>query len=166
MYKLTFGFYNTTGLSHVPKLLLSDDTIINNAVVLDNFERNGYYGFLLNMPDQFQGFVLFLGSDDSEPAIFAINPQEVENPDVKTSTVRSSGQGTIDFPVVVNSSQNVPLSDVAVWMTSDQLGTTIVAGVLMTNAQGQVDFLLNPGPYWMWRRHSTYSFVNPQRIEV
>lgn len=166
MYNLTYGFYGVQGTTYVPKLLAVDNTIINNAVVVASFAREDYFGFTLSMPDSYQGFVLFQGDDNSDGAIFAINPQETEYSDVKTSLVRGTGTGSVDFPVIVRSRENVPLSNVEVWITTDALGVNIIAGVMMTDANGSTHFLLNSGDYYLWRRHNTYTFINPQRITV
>jgi hypothetical protein len=53
-----------------------------------------------------------------------------------------------------------PIDGVSVNVTTDELGTNIIAqGV--SNALGQVVFYLDPGTYYMWSYRSGYMFANP-----
>lgn len=50
-----------------------------------------------------------------------------------------------------------PLAGADVWVTSDSLGRTRVAGVLQTDAQGNVRFMLtNLSTYYVWLQHPQF----------
>jgi hypothetical protein len=57
------------------------------------------------------------------------------------------------------------LDGVDVWITTDILGTDIVARGY-TNALGKVTFYLDPGTYYVWKSLSGYTFVNPESKTV
>lgn len=87
---LTLGAANT-GLTLTPTLRNSDGTLAAGMVVVQNFEvavGSGSYYFEATIPDGHRGYVQFL-SGATFKAKTVVSAQEVENPDVKTST-RSS----------------------------------------------------------------------------
>jgi hypothetical protein len=53
-----------------------------------------------------------------------------------------------------------------VWITSDIAGTKLVAGTLTTNAQGNVNFWLDGGTYYVWVQAAGRNFTNPTTITV
>jgi hypothetical protein len=57
---------------------------------------------------------------------------------------------------------------IAVWITSDEAGTTVVAGPQYTLASGYVaeSWLLDAGTYYAWLQLSGANFTNPTQIEV
>jgi hypothetical protein len=59
-----------------------------------------------------------------------------------------------------------PQDGVEVWITSDEAGTKLVAGTLTTNAQGNANFWLDSGTYYVWVQHSAGNFTNPTTITV
>jgi len=61
---------------------------------------------------------------------------------------------------------DVPLQGCDVWVTSDEAGTTVVAGTLQTNASGKVTFYLDAGTYYVWQQKTGYNFTNPDTLVV
>jgi hypothetical protein len=76
-----------------------------------------------------------------------------------------AGLGAIACVVTVTVSA-VALQDCDVWVTSDEAGTTVVAGTLQTNASGQVTFYLDAGTYYVWQQKDGYNFTNPDTLIV
>lgn len=62
----------------------------------------------------------------------------------------SSGPGADEVTITVTVAGN-PVADADVWITSDAAGTTVVAGTLQTDSNGQATFLLDAGStYYLW----------------
>lgn len=59
-----------------------------------------------------------------------------------------------------------PIDGVEVWITTDEAGSNVVAGTLVTDALGEVEFMLDAGDYYAWRQKAGYNFTNPQSITV
>jgi hypothetical protein len=53
-----------------------------------------------------------------------------------------------------------------VWITSDIAGAKLVAGTLTTNSQGNVNFWLDSGTYYVWVQAAGQNFTNPTTITV
>jgi hypothetical protein len=59
-----------------------------------------------------------------------------------------------------------PLDGVAVWVTTDEAGSNVVASGT-SNSSGQVTFMLDAGTtYYIWRQLSGYNFTNPDEEEA
>lgn len=54
----------------------------------------------------------------------------------------------------------------SVYITSDLPGANIVISGLVSNAAGDVTCRLNPGTYYAWISHPSYTATNPQTIVV
>lgn len=76
------------------------------------------------------------------------------------------GPGSISFTVTINDDMANPLDGAEVWVSTDEVGSNVIAGTLNTNAMGQATFLLNAGSYWLWVNHSGYNRDNPTSITV
>lgn len=70
------------------------------------------------------------------------------------------GTGNIKKTYTVKDGDGNPMDNVEVWVTSDEAGTHIVASGI-TNIQGEVDFYLNAGTYYVWSQKAGYNFTNP-----
>jgi hypothetical protein len=75
------------------------------------------------------------------------------------------GSGAISHTVTVNI-DNVPANAVDVWVTTDESGTNVVAGTLVTNQAGQATFQLDAGSYYLWCQRSGVNFTNPTAFTV
>lgn len=72
-----------------------------------------------------------------------------------------SGSGNVSFTYYVyNTSTELPLADVAVWITTDEAGENIVASA-RTDDFGNATFYLDAGTYYFWRKKAGVDFVNP-----
>lgn len=81
------------------------------------------------------------------------------------------GSGSTSLPVTVTRPDNVtPVEGVAVWVSTDAAGTNVVAGTLYTDTLGRINttvgFMLDPGTYYLWRQHGSWTFANPTSFTV
>lgn len=87
---LTLGAANT-GLTLTPALFTSDNVSAAGLTTTQNAEiaaGTGIYSWEGTVPDGHRGYLRF-ASGATVLAAVSVNPQEVENPDVKTSTTRT-----------------------------------------------------------------------------
>jgi hypothetical protein len=77
----------------------------------------------------------------------------------------SIGKGAIQHTCSVLF-DNEPLPGADVWITTDQDGDNVVAGVVVTDASGAAKFWLDPGTYYQWTQKSTFEFESPIQITV
>lgn len=119
---------------------------------------NGHY--LLNLttiPDDHRGGIKFYesGAAGTILAFASINPEEGEY------GVDPLGSGSITFTYTLTSTvDSSPIADAAVWVTTDEAGTAIVASGI-TNASGEVVFYLDADTYYIWRQKVGWNFTNP-----
>ena len=57
-----------------------------------------------------------------------------------------------------------PIADADVWVSTDSLGSNVVASG-RTNASGEITFYLDSGTVYVWRQKSGWNFTNPD-VEV
>jgi hypothetical protein len=164
-YTMTFSFFDEPGQSLTPRYV--DLTGASGAAVSStgNFELVGWYGFTLVINDGYRGFVGFF-NDTACISLFAVNPQEGENLDIKSSTLNVKGPGGISYPVTVTDTSNNPIQGAQVWLTSDPDGDNVVAGTLLTDSSGTVIFEVPAGTYFLWRLHGKYTIPNPKTVMV
>lgn len=77
----------------------------------------------------------------------------------------SGGSGSISTTISVIADE-IPLDNVAIYVTSDIYGNNIVAGTLYTDTFGEATFLLDAGTYYVWKQLSGFNFTNPEIITV
>jgi hypothetical protein len=97
-------------------------------------------------------------SSGSLLAIAAFNTYDVP--------VSTGGAGGIATTITVEDQAGNPLQGVEVWVTTDNSGTNVVAGTLLTDNFGNVTFYLDPGIYYLWRQKPLYTFINPEQFTV
>ncbi len=73
--------------------------------------------------------------------------------------------GAVDHELTVELNGS-PEDGVAVWVTTDQQGTDVIAGTKYTDGNGKVEFLLDPGVYYAWCQKNRVKFTNPTSFEV
>lgn len=79
----------------------------------------------------------------------------------------STGAGAVSTTITVKSSVGgTPIQGAEVWVTTDSVGTNVIAGTLTTNNFGQVTFFLDPGTYYVWIAAPDYTEPNPTTIVV
>lgn len=76
----------------------------------------------------------------------------------------TSGSGSVSTTITITVLGN-PQDGVDVWVTTDANGDDIVASGI-TDAFGEVTFLLDPGTYYAWKQLSGYDFTNPETLTV
>lgn len=76
------------------------------------------------------------------------------------------GSGSVEVCIVTKDSSNNPLDGVEVWITTDSAGTNVVAGVIVSDAAGKTNFLLDAASYYAWRQLAGTNFTNPQAFTV
>jgi len=73
----------------------------------------------------------------------------------------SAGSGAITWTYTLTRSDNGnPIAGAAVWATTDEAGTNVVASGV-TDVNGVVTFYLDAGTYYIWRQLAGYDFTNP-----
>ena len=79
----------------------------------------------------------------------------------------SLGAGAIAYTVTLLQPGTItPIAGAEVWVTSNSAGTTVVAGVLLTNSSGQSTFMVDAGSYYLWVQAPGWNFTNPQTFVV
>ena len=76
------------------------------------------------------------------------------------------GSGALECVWTQKDDDENPMDNVQVWITTDEAGTNVIAGTLITNAQGKVTFMLDAGTYYVWREKAGENFTNPQEWPV
>lgn len=76
----------------------------------------------------------------------------------------STGGGAVSTTVTVTVS-GLARDGVEVWVTTDAAGSNLVASGV-TDALGEVDFMLDVGTYYVWKQLSGVNFTNPQTMVV
>jgi hypothetical protein len=90
------------------------------------------------------------------------------NLDAKVSEITEGalGSGGIATTVVTEDTDDNPIDGVAVWVTSDVGGSSVVAGKLYSSLTGTVTFMLEAGTWYVWRQKGGVNFTNPQAISI
>jgi hypothetical protein len=72
-----------------------------------------------------------------------------------------AGAGTIQHTyTITDSSDGTPIDGVEVWVSTDAAGVNVIASGY-TNSSGIINFMLDAGTYYFWRKRSGYNFTNP-----
>lgn len=166
MYILTYSLDADTGLTLTPKYVDETGSVGATVSSANNFEITGWYGFTLIVNAGYRGYIGFFDGSNNLVAMFATNPEEGENLDVKVSTLKSVGPGGISYPVTVLDISNNPIEGAQVWITTDPGGRNTIAGTLISDSTGTVTFELPAGNYFLWRIATGFMFPNPKTITV
>jgi len=147
-------------------LFLSKDdgavTILNDttATELDAINAPGLYSFDLTQAETNADKIVFSGYSSTSDII--IVPYIVNTIELSTEV----GPGGTLVPVTIRTTSGVPISSAEVWVTTDSVGNNVIAGTLLTNNAGTVDFMLDTGDYYLWVQKAGYNFTLPQDLEV
>lgn len=76
------------------------------------------------------------------------------------------GPGALSCTWTQKDDDENPMDNVQVWITTDEAGVNVIAGTLLTDAQGQATFMLDEGTYYVWREKAGKNFTNPQTWSV
>lgn len=85
--------------------------------------------------------------------------------DLLLDAAQVAGTGAVTWTYTVTLADTTPVGGVAVWVTSDIAGTTVLASGL-TNASGVVTFYLDAGTVYVWCKKDGYTFTNPDTETV
>lgn len=78
----------------------------------------------------------------------------------------TGGAGSEDVTITCQDASG-PLDGVAVWISLDEAGSQVVAGVAYSNASGIVTFKLDPGTIWIHRQLAGKTFTpDPEQETV
>ena len=77
-----------------------------------------------------------------------------------------AGSGALSCTWTQKDEGGTPMDNVNVWISTDEAGTNVIAGTLVTNASGEVTFMLDAGTYYVWRELAGYNFTNPKEWAV
>ena len=71
------------------------------------------------------------------------------------------------FEIVIKDTAGTPIANCSCWVATDSAGNNIVSDVIETDTFGNVEFLLNPGTYWLFRQKSGTTFsTNPVEFTI
>lgn len=76
------------------------------------------------------------------------------------------GSGALSCTWTQKDEGGTPMDNVNVWISTDESGSNVIAGTLVTNVSGEVIFMLDAGSYYVWRERGGYNFTNPQSWTV
>ena len=76
------------------------------------------------------------------------------------------GSGALSCTWTQKDEGGTAMDNVQVWISTDEAGNNVVAGTLITDASGEVTFMLDEGTYYVWRERGGYNFTNPQTWAV
>ena len=93
-----------------------------------------------------------------------LTDDRLNNLDVAVSTRTTLGAGAISWSYNIKDGLGNNIPDVSVWITSDSVGTNVLASGI-SDANGNVLFYLDAGTVYVWCQKSGYNFSNPD-IEV
>ena len=76
------------------------------------------------------------------------------------------GPGALSCTWTQKDDEENPMDNVQIWISTDEAGNNVIAGTLITDANGEVTFMLDEGTYYVWRERAGYNFINPQTWSV
>lgn len=77
--------------------------------------------------------------------------------------VTLAGPGAESVTLTITDDGAIPIPDAEVWITTTAASSPVYAGYLLTNAQGEVTFMLNAGDtYYLWMQANGYNSIEGQ----
>lgn len=109
-----------------------------------------------------------------EPTVATVNPQSIRDAmelmstggepsiDDKLDAISATvGPGSIKFELIIDY-LGTPIVGAEVWVSTDESGSTVVAGTLLTDDSGYIYFMLDADvEYYLWIDHVDYNYTNP-----
>lgn len=159
-FSVAFGS-SKIGLIAVGLTLLNPNGTEHTArTTVDIFEMGGGgYGKNVSFPDNWKG-ILKWDSGEGSP-IYAY-----EDYNYLTLTGGNVGTGSLSCTWTQRTEAGVAIDAVRIWISNDIEGSNIIAGTLLTNANGEATFMLDAGTVYVWRQKTGYTFTNPQTWSV
>lgn len=169
-YRITFPIYDATGDLIVNAVGLDSEISKDGAAFVDctneatEIGSSGVYYLDLTATEMDADTVAVIvksGNPNARPLPFVLNPEEVGD-------FRVGGYaGAIAKVWTEYQTDGVtPLPGVDVWVTSNPTGVPVLASGI-TDASGQVTFMLDPGTYYVWRHKPGWApTLNPIVVMV
>ncbi len=110
-------------------------------------------------------YYVYFENGDVEGTYRAYNFSRAEIVEPILNKASTSGSGSVLYELTITKN-SLPEDGVAVWITTDQQGTDVIAGTKYTDGNGKVEFLLDPGVYYAWCQKNRVKFTNPTSFEV
>jgi hypothetical protein len=79
-------------------------------------------------------------------------------------TQLGTGRRVVTIHTLTTAGVPVPFSEV--WVSTDDIGAELAAGVILSDGKGLATINLDPGDYYVWRRSPRCTFSNPQQVTV
>ena len=74
----------------------------------------------------------------------------------------AAGSGAVTFTYTVyEDDESTPLAGVDVWVCTDEAGSNVVAGTVVTDVSGEAIFYLDAATYYFFRQKPGWNFTNP-----
>jgi hypothetical protein len=145
-----------------------DSTSVWESLMPDGTTGSGTYNVIFDSTDAYCDFCCILiipVNSQHSPIIREIFMQRNSLYDI-VSSIPPRGVGAKEVEIEVLDNQDLPVSNVDVWITADLAGAALVAGTLVTDGNGKAKFFLDIGTYYVWRTKTAVEFTNPQMIVI
>lgn len=76
------------------------------------------------------------------------------------------GPGDKSWSITVKTGSGIIIPQCACWVATDEDGDNVITDKEYTNNLGVVEFLLDPGTYYLFRQKTGYTFDNPKEFTV
>jgi hypothetical protein len=76
------------------------------------------------------------------------------------------GPGSFQYTVTLQNVSAVPIAGGSMWVTTDAVGSNVIAGSLTSSSLGAATFMLSAGTYYLWVTAAGYTAVNPTAFTV
>ncbi len=77
------------------------------------------------------------------------------------------GPGDESFSILITDDDSNPVIHCSCWVSTDILGNNVITDIWETDSSGTVDFLLDPGTYYLFRQKNGVNFTtNPRSFTV
>ncbi len=97
----------------------------------------------------------------SSPVDASATPRIVYTSNAQFDDLMTLGTGATSWTYTLRDDVSaLPIADATVWVSTDSVGTNIVARGT-TDQNGQITFQLDDGTVYVWSAKSGYTFVNP-----
>lgn len=74
----------------------------------------------------------------------------------------AAGSGAVTFTYTMyEDDESTPLAGVDVWVCTDEAGSNVVAGTVVTDVSGEAIFYLDAATYYFFRQKPSWNFTNP-----
>jgi len=97
-------------------------------------------------------------------AVYGANDPQFDSIEAVLGTSQGTGSVTVVRSIVDPDGQ--PVSGVVAQVSTDAAGTNVIRQNLLSDANGKITMKLDPGTYYLWINHYSYTENNPYTMEV